>query len=61
MWLLFYFVLPFVLQLLLNVLVGSLHEDLGENMGSLTNVNWTYMRKLVWPTLIISTLIFHPH
>lgn len=51
----------FVLELLLKVFVGSLQEDLGEDLGSSTQIISTLTRILVWPTLIISTLIFHPH
>jgi hypothetical protein len=39
--------------------VGSLYEDLREDPGSWTHVNFTLTRNLMWPMLIISTLIFH--
>jgi hypothetical protein len=50
----------FSLQRIFNVLVGSLLKDLREDLGSWTHINSTLTRKLVWPTLITSTLIFHP-
>ena len=60
--------LPLVLLLsecyhfiLCKVLVISLYEDLGEDPGSWTHGDSTLSRKLVWSTLIISTLVLHPH
>jgi hypothetical protein len=41
-----------------KVLVGSFHEDLQVDQGSWTNINSTLARKLMWPMLMISTLIF---
>ena len=43
------------------MLVGNPHEDLGEDPGSWTHVNFTMKKKLVWHTLTIPVLIFHPH
>lgn len=54
-----YFYATFVLELLLKVFVGSIQEDLGEDPGFLTQIISTLTRILVWPTLSISTLIFH--
>lgn len=50
----------FVLELLLKVFVGSLQEDLGVDPGFSTQIISTLARILVWPTLIISTFVFHP-
>ena len=51
----------FVLKLILYVLVKSLHEDFGKDPRSWTHIISTLTRKLVRPTLINSTLIFHMH
>lgn len=57
MWAILLFSTTFVLQLIFLVLVESLHADLWEDLGSWTHVNAALTRKLVWPLLIISTLI----
>jgi hypothetical protein len=44
-----------------KALVENLHEDLREDPGSQAHGNSTWNRNLVWPMLIISTLILHPH
>ena len=38
-----------------------MHEHLGEDMRSQTDGNSTLSRKILWTTLIISTMIFHSH
>ena len=60
MWMIILFCATFVLYLIFNVLVTGLHEDLGEDQESWNHIISTLTRKLFWPTLIISTLIFHP-
>lgn len=43
------------------MLVGTLKEDRGKDVGSWTQNISTPSRKLEWPALTISTLLFHPH
>ena len=44
-----------------NLLVIILDEDLEEDLGSWIYNNYTLTRRLVWPMLIASTLMLHPH
>ena len=48
-------------KLIGKLFFGSLHEDLGEDPGSWIHIKSTLSIKSMWLTLIISTLIFHPH
>jgi hypothetical protein len=60
-WVTILFYATFVLEVILKLLVRSLQEDSGEDLGSSAHIISTLTRWLVWPTLIISTLIFYPH
>jgi hypothetical protein len=42
------------------VLVCCFHDDSGKDPRSRSHVSFTLARNLVWPTLIICTLNFHP-
>ena len=62
MWLIILLCASFALQVIFDVMIRIRYEDSEkEDPETKIHVNSSLTRKLMWPRLIMSTLIFHPH